>query len=808
MLQRNMMIRSPGTFGHFRLESLFRPASVAVVGAGTAMGGLVMGNLLAGGFGGAILPVAQDGPSVAGVLAYPAIADLPLAPDLAVIASAPEAVGPALAALAARGTWAAVVMGQAPNLREAALQTGVRVLGPGSFGIAVPASGLNASCAHLPPPAGRMALLSQSAALCRAVLDWAGPNGVGFSHVIGIGGNADIGFGMVLDWLSRDSGTGAILLDIRLIRDSRIFLSAARAAARLRPVMAIRAGGLLADPSGWTDAVFDAALHRAGILTVSTLEDLLAATETLTRAAPLRNEGLAIVTNAIGPAAFAADAVLRDGLAFARLTPQTRQALAVALPVGMKVAEAGPIYVGLDASTRLAEIAAMLAACPEVGGVLVVHAPTGPSDAAGIEALAATAATIRIPLIACVMGESTAAAHRQRLVEAGVPVFAAPAQAVRGLLHLVQSRRSRAAARELPPRTVLALAPDRDGVRGLFAAVRRAGRLALTQDEALSVMTAYGLPIMSARHRHPGHGQELLIRVNDDAVFGMAVGFGQGGTPAAIPHDIAVDLPPLNLPLARALMARTRVAAALAAAPDRSQVDSAPVADALVRISQLIIDFPEIATIEINPLLADAGGVVAAHVGLTLRPFGAPPGRLSIPPYPTELTGCFQAGLDRLVIRPIRPEDAEAHLELFRALAPEDVRMRFFTSLRELPPEQIISMTQVDYEREMAFVAVRDDPAETVGVARLVRGTDGTEGEFAAVVHPAMKGRGIATHLMERLIDWARAHGVQRIIGLVLAENAPMMGFVRHLGFTLRRLPEESDIVEARLSLDPDQSER
>ncbi len=178
------------------------------------------------------------------------IAALRTAPDLAVIATPPDTLPAIMTALAAKGTFAAIVIGAADGLANITRQTGVRVLGPGSFGIAVPGIGLNASRAHLPPPPGRIGLVSQSAALCRAVLDWAQPNGVGFSHIVGIGGNADVGFGLVLDWLSRDVGTGAILLDIRHLKDRRAFLSAARAASRLRPVVAIGPGTLLSDPTG------------------------------------------------------------------------------------------------------------------------------------------------------------------------------------------------------------------------------------------------------------------------------------------------------------------------------------------------------------------------------------------------------------------------------------------------------------------------------------------------------------------------------------------------------------------------------
>ena len=291
--------------GRFSAARLFRPDSVVVIGAGSEVGGQVMANLRSGGFKGGVM--AADTPE--------SVAALPSAPDLAVVATLPTP--DLLHALAAKGTFATVVVCGADGLSDPERRAGVRVLGPESFGIAVPGIGLNASRAHLPPPAGRIGLVSQSASLCRTVLDWAQPNGIGFSHIVGIGARADIGFGLVLDWLSRDPGTGAILLDIRQLRDRRAFLSAARAASRLRPVVALRPGGVLADPSGASERAFEAALRRAGVLYVANLEDLLAAAEILARARPVRSEALSIVTNAIGAGRMAADAVLRDGLQLA-----------------------------------------------------------------------------------------------------------------------------------------------------------------------------------------------------------------------------------------------------------------------------------------------------------------------------------------------------------------------------------------------------------------------------------------------------------------------------------------------------------
>jgi len=840
-----MTVPRPNPAGRFNLESLFRPRSLALIEATTGIGAQIMANLALGAFHGAIHTAETP-------------AALAATPDLAILAGGPDSIAPALEALAAKGCYAAILPGPATNVAEAVRRTGVRVLGPRSFGIAVTGIGLNATRAHIPPPPGRLALVSQSAALSRSVIDWAEPNGVGFSHIVGIGANADIGFGPVLDWLSRDPGTGAILLDIRQLKDRRRFLSAARAAARLRPVVAVHAGlQLLGDGDGAAELAFEAALRRAGVLSVRRFEDLLAAAETLSRARPARSEALAIVTNSIGAGRIAADAALRDGLLLAPL-PDTKH---------------GIIHVPLEASPQLASTVRTVAAVPEVGGVLVVHAPAGAADAVSMDALEAAARAIRAPLLVCAMGETTGALHRAALVKAGLAAFATPAQAVRGFQHLVRDRRNRAAARELPPSTVLAVAPDRAMVRRLFAGVRRQGRLDLYQDEALDVLAAYGIPSVPARvvahaddaaiaaallgfpavvklrqpqpprERPPGavaldldnaeevqvaarllaarrarrtgatdsgllvqrqvmRSRELSVRVMEDATFGPAIMFGPGGTAADGTRDIAMDLPPLNLPLAHGLIARCRFGAMLGRPlRDQPAANESAVAGALVRISQLIVDWPEIAALDVPALFCDATGVTAADAWLRLRPSGAPAVALAIAPYPVELVRPWSNGEETFVIRPIRPEDAGQHGAFFRRLPPMDVRYRFFSSMKELSPEQMARLTQVDYDREMALIAVRQATGDTVGVARLVREPEGSSGEFAVIVQPDVKSHGLASHLMHRLIEWARQCGLSEVVGQVLSENAPMLAFVRHLGFSLRRMPEEPDVIEARLAL-------
>ncbi|HEX4368307.1 MAG TPA: GNAT family N-acetyltransferase [Rhodopila sp.] len=815
--------------GRFDPAALFRPASIAVIGAETDAGSRIMANLVMGGF---------QGPIHTSITRNTA---------LAVLALPLDQIGPAMTELARVNCFAAIIPGAADDLAAHAARTGVRVLGPWSSGLAVPGQHLNATQSHIQPPPGRLALICQSAALSRVVIDWAEPNGVGFSHIVGLGANADIGFGITLDWLSRDPGTGAILLDIRRIKDHRRFLSAARAAAKLRPVVAIRPGLLLLD-DGDADLMFEAALRRAGVLYVKRLEDLLAAAGTLSRARPARHATLAIVSNATDPGRLAADAVLREGL---DLLPDAD---------GVLLAE----------STSLAATAFDLAARPGIGGVLVVHTPQGPDDAATIAALAVPRKDLRAPVLVCALGETTGAPHRLTLARAGLPVFATPDQAVQGFEHLVRDHRNREAARELPPSTVLDLIPERDRVRDAFAATRADGRLTLTQDESLDILSAYGIPTVPTRlaagvpdaadaaallgfpvvlkrrdtvapadrlpgglvldlhdaaqvtaaarllstraqrrgtaaellvQRAVGRAREVAVRVADDATFGPVIAFGGGGTEAA-PRDRAIDLPPLNLALAKGLIRRCRTGAMLGRPlRDKPPASTDAVARSLVRISQLIVDFPEIAELEVPSLFVEADGVLAADAWLRLRGAGDPPVRLAIAPYPVELIEHRQIGSDRMTIRPVQPEDAAEHMAFFGRISPQDVRYRFFSAMRELSPELTARLTQIDYDREMAFIAVNETNGQTVGVARLACDSDGRSGEFAVIVQADMKGHGLATHLMHRLIAWARTRGLTEVVGQILADNQPMLAFIRHQGFTVHRMADDPEVMEAKLVL-------
>lgn len=844
----------------FDPSRMFRPASLCLSGSQTPLGQKLLRHLQSGTFTG-LLGIAPKNPIENA--------------DLAVVADDPADIPAALAAHAARGACGAIVLSYAPglNLRDISLKAGIRTLGPHSFGMILPGLGLNASPFAFVPDQGNVALVGQSASVARTVIDWAVPNKVGFSHLIGIGrNNASIGFGLVLDHLGRDPQTAAIMVEIDRLRDPRAFFSAARMAARLRPVVAIAPGLLLADPSGSAYNAMQAALGRIGVLLTATTSEFLGAAETLTRVKPVRHEGLAILTNSIALGRLAADEALRTGVKLASLTPESIQVLSLATNQPPPVT--GPIFAGKRGKTALADVAAMLSAAPEVGGILVVHAPTCEDDSVAIAALTACAKTVKVPLLIAAMGEETGLAHRHTLSAAGLACFDSPSAALAGFRHLQENRRNRAQARELPAAAVLEIHPNRESAIGRINAARANGLTQLVQDEALAVLNAYHIPTLPSRHAttpqsaaheaselgfpvvlklsHPdvptnqlagsvvlnlhtaqevqtsanqmlnllpacgadpakagfvvqvqaGPGLIVRVHVADNPILGPVISFGAGGgDPADVSH-LAPGLPPLNLALAQGLIQRSAIAPQLRAIRGQDAVNEDALADLMVRVSQLITDQPEIITLDIDPIFATTHGAKAASARILLRPEGQkiPPSVLS--PYPDELISQYTARGQNFLLRPIRPEDADAHAAMLSRFSSEDMRFRFFSPLRQLPIEQIVRLTDIDYLREMAIIAVHEASNQTAGVARLVRNdTDGTSAEFAVAIDPTFKKYGLGTVLMQNIIDWGKTHGVHEITGQILADNIPMLTFIKRLGFSLKRLPDEPDVMEATLQL-------
>jgi acetyltransferase len=880
------------------LERLLRPRSIAVVGASDragSVGATVIRNVLSGGFSGPVYPVNLRHSTVAGRPAYRDVASLPGTPDLALIATPPATIPAIVAELGARGTRAAIVItaglaglldGQGRSLQQAMLDAArphlLRVLGPNCVGVLVPGIGLNASFAHTDALAGALAFVSQSGGLTTAVLDWAKSRRIGFSHFISLGNAADVDFGDLIDYLASDPETRAILLYIESIGAARKFMSAARAAARNKPVIAVKAGrapegaraalshtGALAG----ADHVFDAAIRRAGMLRVATIGELFDAVETLAHTAAFRGNRLAILTNGGGPAVMAADAVAEGGGTLSQLSAETLARLDRCLP--RTWSRGNPVDIIGDAPTsRYVAALEILLDAPEIDSVLFIHVPTAIVPAEDIARACAPAAK-RGRVISCWLGGDGLDGARRVFADAGVADYPTPERAVAGFLQLVCYRRNQQALMETPPSIPLEFTPDRDAARRIVRAALDGGREMLSEPEAKGVLAAYGIPVVRTtvaaseeeavraageigfpvalkvlspqvthksdiggvmldlatpdevrtaaaamarrlRERVPGaelagytvqemvqrpRAHETIVGVAPDAVFGPVVLFGHGGVAVEVIGDRAVALPPLNLALARDLVSRTRIARLLGGYRDRPAADTQALHLVLTQVSQLVVDVGEIVEIDINPLLVDEHGAVALDARMRVAPARAPAAdRLAIRPYPRELEERASFLGREIVLRPIRPEDETLHARFLARVDPADLQLRFFHAVRDFPHAALARFTQIDYDREMAFIAWSPDAGgETLGVARAIADPDRTRAEFAVLVRSDLKGKRLGQLLMSKLISYCSASGIGELVGDILPGNHAMIALARRTGFDLRS--GDAGILRARLPL-------
>jgi acetyltransferase len=503
------------------LDPIFRPRAVAVLGATAApgsVGAILMRNLLGNPFGGGVYPVNPKRRTVLGVHAYPDLNSVPAEIDLAVIATPAATVPGLVEQCVGRGVPAAIIIsagfselgaeGRALEARiRAAARGKMRVVGPNCLGVIRPPANLNASFASAMAPAGRVALLSQSGAICTSILDWALEKHIGFSSFVSVGSMLDVDFADLLDYFADDPATRSIVLYMESVGDVRKFMSAARSVGRTKQVIVVKAGrheaGARAAAShtgalAGADAVFDAAFRRAGVLRVTTIRDLFNMSEILATQPPPRGPALAVITNAGGPGVMAVDALMLSGGQLAPLAPETLAALNAALPPFWS--HANPIDLLGDAGPERYRIA--VEACvkdPTVQGLLILLTPqamTDPTETARLVAPAGRDAGK--PVLACWMGGPAVRPGREILSSAGVPTFDAPEAAIRAFLHMVQYRRSQELLYETPQALPEDWRPDAGRVREVIAAARAAGRTLLTEAEAKDVLAAYGLPVTPA----------------------------------------------------------------------------------------------------------------------------------------------------------------------------------------------------------------------------------------------------------------------------------------------------------------------
>lgn len=872
------------------LEYILRPDSVAIVGTGGPCDTLLARNLVHAGFKGPVMPVVRGQRALEGLLAYESVEKLPLVPDLALVTHPLNEVPELIDRLGRFGVRAAVVL--SPNceagfnqptreagqaILEAAKPHLLRVVGPNSMGLIVPGAGLNATLSQANPKDGHVAFITRSGAIARAAMDWASTLGVGISHLICLGSAVDVDYGDSLDYLAADYRTRSIILHLEHVTDPRKFMSAARRAARVKPVIVFK-------PVSYTesdadDPVYDAAFRRAGLVRVAQRDELFAIVEALEANLPVRGERLAILTNSHSIGVVAADILSRYGGELALLEPELQEALSK--QIGRSQPPEALVDLGDNADAeRYGRAMDLMMRSTRADGLLVINSPPGLGDPEPIaRLLVERRKQAAITLIASFAGPTAGSAARRLTARHRIPTFDSSDDAVRAFVRIAEYHRNQELLTETPPSVPEQFTPDRDKAQRIIAATLARGHKELNEFETMQVLEAYTIPVVRTHMaetperaaelaselggkvalkiitpdilhkstvrgvaleldspdavldearamierlrsvvrepvvegfvvqpmvRRPG-AYELTMGVQEGANFGPIIYFGHGGTEAQTIGDMAYGLPPLNMALARELMSRTRIFSLLRSSMLRTaDVDS--LALSLLKISQMIIDLPEIAAMEINPVWADSRGAVVldAHVWVGQHAPEAPR-RLAIKPYPKELEEELNLPDGRVIqLRPMRPEDEPALQELVRRADPEDLRLRFFQPIKELSHHMAARLTQLDYDREMALAVADPGPAgEAIlwGGVRITADANNERAEYAIMLDRAVTGLGLGPLLMRRIIDYARERGLKEIYGEVLRENEPMLKLNRALGFKIQVQPDDPGIFKVSLSL-------
>ena len=890
--------------GKHYLDKLFEPRSVAVFGASDregAVGNLVFKNMIEGGFKGEVYPINPKREEVQGHKAYPDLKSIGHPIDLAVITTPAATVPGIIEACGSYGIRSAVIISagfrevgpQGLKLEQAVLENarrhGLRFVGPNCLGIMRPSTGLNCTFNKGGATPGNIALVSQSGALCTAILDWAAANKIGFSTVVSTGISADIDFGDVLDYLVNDPKTRSILLYIEGIHNALSFMSGLRAAARFKPVIALKVGrhasGSKAAMSHTgalvgADDVFESALRRAGVVRGLRIANLFSAASTLTFPIKATGDRLVIITNGGGPGVMATDRLADLGLPLADLSKESMQQLNEVLPSTWS--HGNPVDIIGDAtSERYAQAVSICMNDPGVDGLLVLLTPQAMTDPAAVAQALVALNNGKKPLITCWMGEIQVSEGRHILRDANIPTFNTPETAVDAFSYLVNHGRNQKLLLETPGPISRDKAPDVEGARLIIESVLADGRKVLSEAESKAVLHAFHIPTAQAsivrspnealvqaesigfpvalkinspdithksdaggvrlgisnaqaarsaynemlaevRKNRPEaqidgvtiepmlqrpNGRELLVGLVTDPVFGPVITFGAGGTTVEVMGDRAVTLPPLNRSLVQDLISRTKVSKLLKAFRHMPKVNMEALEQILLRVSEIACELPLVKELDINPLIVDEHGAMAVDARIVVDYHVMTADRYShmaIYPYPAHLVSKRQLpnGMD-MIIRPIRPEDAEMEQTFVRNLSEQSKYFRFMQAIDELSPQMLARFTQIDYSREMALIAAvqLEEEEKQIGVARYSINPDGRSCEFAIVVADEWQRQGIAHLLMQQLLAAARGHGLQLMEGDVLAANNDMLTLATKLGFNISTSGEDADVEHVVLRL-------
>lgn len=882
--------------GRRPLDAMLAPQSIAVIGAtdrAGSVGRALLENLVP--FAGRVYAINPKHTSLLGRPCHSTISTLPETVDLAIIATPALSTPALIKECADMAVPAAIIL--SAGFRETGAQgllleqqilneirhRPIRVLGPNCLGLIAPHLQLNASFAATPARPGSVAFISQSGALCTAILDWSLKQNVGFSAFVSVGSMMDINWGDLIDWLGDDPRTQSIVMYMESVGDARSFLSAAREVALRKPIVVLKVGRTeaasraAASHTGaltGSDAVLDAALRRAGVLRADTLEDLFDLAEVLAKQPSPHGPKLAIVTNAGGPGALATDALAEANGQVAHLDHRTLAQLDQHLPAHWS--GGNPIDVLGDASPERYAIAVQAAlADPNTDGVLVILTPQAMTQSTETaRAIQSLSSHTGKPLLASWMGGDLIAEARDILNSANIPTYEYPDIAARAFTSMWRHSQSLRALYETPLRSELhGLSAERRHAGELIAEARAASKKLLSKAECDILLQAYGIPVLqtigtvtkegaiqaarsigypvvaklqSETITHKSDVGGVKLRLTDDAAvakawdevkaavpppdfggviiqpmlssedsyelilggsldaqFGPVLLFGAGGPLVEILNDKALGLPPLNATLARRIIERTRIHAALKGVRGRAPIPLDTLDQILVRFSYLLVEQLGIAEIDINPLLATPHGFTALDVRIILH--GSEVDLDSLPrpairPYPQQYVSSVQLKNGTPVtLRPILPEDEPLMVEFHRHLSENTVHHRYFATLglnQRIAHERLSRICFTDYDRDIVLVAehrLSDQAREIIGVGRLSREHGIDEAEFAILVSDQWQGQGLGSSFLRQLVLIGKEEHLNRITANILSDNYAMIALARACGFTVRTNLEEGE---------------
>ena len=893
------------------LNSILAPKVVAVIGATESpntVGRTVFQNLGRGGFEGVVYPVNPKRASVLCVKACPNIAAVPEKVDLAVICTPAKTVPGIIHECAEAGVRGAIIISagfkeigaEGVKLEQEILSqargAGMRIVGPNCLGVMIPKIGLNATFATAIARPGGVGFLSQSGALCTAVLDWSLKENVGFSLFASLGSMLDVSWGDLIYHLGDDPDTKSIVIYMETIGDARAFLSAAREVALTKPIIVIKPGRTeqaakaAASHTGsltGSDEVLEAAFRRAGVLRVGTIAELFHMAEVLGKQPRPRGPNLTIITNAGGPGVLATDMLVGSGGQLTELSPETFKAYNELLPPHWS--RNNPVDILGDAAPeKYAKAIDIAAKDPNCNGVLVILTPQAMTDPTGTaEQIKPYAKLDGKPILASWMGGREVAAGEDVLNAAGIPTYDYPDTAARAFQYMWRYSQNLKALYETPALHAEYHASEtaQADVEALIQNVRKAGRTILTEFESKKLLAAYGIPTVETQvakteaeavslaekigypvvlklysetitHKTDvggvqlnlrtaaavktawktiakavkeragaehflgvtvqpmiklGDGYEIILGSSIDPQFGPVLLFGTGGQLVEVFKDRALALPPLNATLARRMMERTKIYAALKGVRGRAPVNMAALEELLVRFSQLVVEQKWISEIDINPLLASPERLLALDARVVVFGQNVTEDKLPTPairPYPAQYASEWKLKDGAPVtIRPIRPEDEPLVVKFHESLSEETVYQRYFSSLKlteRIAHERLTRICFNDYDREIALVVERKgtkaDDNQILGIGRLSKLRGRNEAEFSLLVSDRWQRQGLGTELLKELVQIARAEKLSRVSAVIMATNRSMQHVAQKAGFrTGHDLTTQDYIAEIHL---------